>query len=72
MLDVVKWAPRGLSTWVSARDKSPGMVNIRKNRSYAHEVTRKLIEDKKQELKDGASRRDILSLLGVSCLPLRS
>jgi len=50
------------------RDQRPGMVRLRKNREYTHEVAAKLIEEKKRELKDGASRRDVLSLLGSSCV----
>ena len=70
IMDSFKWAPRGFCTWVSARDKSPGMVNLRENKKYVHEVARKLIEDKREELKNGAPRRDLLSLLGSSCVPL--
>ena len=69
MFDLLKWAPTGLFTWLSARDKSPGMSNLRQNKVYMHEVAKKLIEDKKQELKDGTSRKDILSLLGLSRPP---
>ena len=39
---------------------------------YAHEVAAKLIDEKKQELKDGTSRRDVLSLLGSSRLSFTS
>ena len=42
------------------------MVKLRENRTYAHEVAVKLIEEKRQELKDGTSRRDVLTLLGSS------
>ena len=52
------------------RDKRPGMVNLRKNKTYAREVGTKLIEEKRQELKDGTSRKDLLSLLGSSCVPI--
>ena len=43
-----------------------GMVRLRENKTYAREVATKLIEEKKQELKDGNHRRDVLSLLGRS------
>ena len=69
MIDVLKWAPTGSFAWLSARDRSPGMVNLRQNGAYMHEVAKNLIEDKRQELKNGTSRRDILSLLGLSRLP---
>jgi len=38
-------------------------VRLRQNKIYAHEVATKLIEEKRQELKDGTSRKDVLSLL---------
>jgi len=66
--DVFKWAPKGFATWLLERDQSPGAVNVRKNREYAHEVAAELIEEKRQELKDGTSRKDLLSLLGLSCI----
>jgi hypothetical protein len=59
----------GLFTWVSERGHSPGMVNLRKNREYAYEVGKRLFEEKRQELKNGTSGRDLLSLLGSSCVP---
>jgi len=52
--------------WMFERDQRPGMVKLRENRAYAHEVAAKLIEEKRRELKDGTSRRDLLSLLGPS------
>jgi len=70
VMNVLRWAPKGLVTWLSERDQRPGMVNLRKNREYAHEVAAKLIEEKRRELKDGTSRRDLLSLLGLSCAAL--
>ena len=71
MMDIFKLAPTGLSTWVSSLNKSPGMVNLRQNKAYAHEVARRLIEDKRQELKTGTTRRDLLSLLGSSRLAFK-
>ena len=67
MMDSFKWAPEGFATWFMKRDKSPGMVNLRENKTYAHEVGMKLIEEKRQELKDGTSGKDLLSLLSSSC-----
>ena len=66
LLDSLKYAPMGLLSWVLESDQDPGMASLRENRTYAHEVARKLIEDKREELKNGTSRRDILSLLGPS------
>ena len=69
VMNAFRWAPEGSTTWMFERDQSPGMVNLRKNREYAHEVAAKLIEEKRQELRDGTSRKDLLSLLGPSCVP---
>lgn len=72
LMDCFKWAPAGFATWISERDKRPALVNVRANRKYAHEVAAKLIEEKRQELKDGTSRKDVLSLLGSSRCPYES
>jgi cytochrome P450 len=66
VMDAFKWAPEGLFTWFLERDQRPGMLHVRENRKYTHEVARKLIEEKRRELKDGTSRKDLLSLLGSS------
>jgi len=63
MMDSFRFAPRGFATWVFERDNRPGIAQLRENRSHTHEVAVRLIEDKRQELKDGTSRRDLLSLL---------
>jgi len=47
------------------------MERVRQNREYAHEVAMKLIEEKRQELKDGTSRKDLLSLLVKASSALR-
>jgi len=70
IVNALRWAPKGFATWISERDQRPGMMKLRENRTYAHEVAGKLIEEKRQELKDGTSRRDLLSLLGPSCVAL--
>ncbi|KAF9779010.1 cytochrome P450 [Thelephora terrestris] len=62
-MDSFKWFPKGFCSWLLDRDKSQGVARVRENRSYAHEVASKLIEDKKKELEDGTSRKDLLSLL---------
>ena len=69
MMNALRWAPEGSTTWMFERDQRPGMVKLRENRTYAHEVAAKLIEEKRRELKDGTSRRDLLSLLGPSFIP---
>ena len=70
MMDAMKWAPEGFLTWIFDRNTHPGMVRLRENKMYAHEVAAKLIKEKKQELQDGTPRKDVLSLLGWSTLPL--
>ena len=70
MVGALKWAPAGFIGWMANRDKRPGAVRLRENRAHAHEVAAKLIEEKRQELKDGSSRKDVLSLLGSSMFPL--
>ena len=66
MLDAFQWLPNGFGAWVYGADNRPGMVRLQENKKYAHEVATKLIEEKRQELKDGTSRKDVLSLLGSS------
>jgi hypothetical protein len=66
VMDVFKWVPEGLITWIFERDQRPGMVRVLENRKLAHEVAAKLIEAKRQELKDGTPRKDFLTLLGSS------
>jgi len=65
MIEALNWVPTGFATWMFERDQRPGMVMLRE---YVHELAAKLIEEKRQELKDGTSRRDLLSLLGPSCV----
>lgn len=65
------WAPTGFIAWMFNMSKGPEMINIRENREYAHEVATKLIEEKRQELKNGTSRKDILSLLVKSNSAIR-
>ena len=40
------------------------MQTLRQNREEAHSVARKLLDSKRQELKDGTPRKDVMSLLG--------
>ena len=68
MIDLLRWAPESLVTWIIETDNRPGMVKLRENRTCAHEVAAKLIGEKRQELKDGAPQRDVLALLGSSRL----
>ena len=45
------------------------MKKLKLNMSMGRSVARGLLDSKRQELKDGASRKDVMSLLG-SLLPL--
>jgi hypothetical protein len=66
MMDALGWVPTGFITWIFEMDKRPGMARLRENRKHAHEVAAKLIEEKRQELKDGNPQRDVMTLLGSS------
>ena len=55
-------------TWVYDNFRYPEMQRIRQNKEEAHRVARKLLDSKRQELKDGTPRKDVMSLLGL--LPL--
>ena len=66
MMDALRWTPVSFATWIFETDQRPGMARLRENRAYGREVAGKLIEEKKQGLKDGASRNDIMTLLGSS------
>lgn len=63
VMDALKWVPKGYGSWIYDIDKSPGMMRLRENRACAHEVASKLVEEKRQELKNGTPRKDLLSLL---------
>ena len=52
-------------TWVYDNFRYPGMQRIRQNKEEAHRVARKLLDSKRQELKDGTPRKDVMSLLGL-------
>ena len=62
--DTIKFLPAGVVPWFLENGKSPALVGLRENKNCTHEVARKLIEEKKQGLKDGTFRKDVLNLLG--------
>lgn len=64
--NITRYLPRGVLTWLTERGKEESLVMLRQNRAEVHRVARKLIELKKEELRAGTSRRDVLSLLGSS------
>ena len=55
-------------TWVFNNFRYPGMQGIRQNKEEAHSVARELLDSKRQELKDGTPRKDVMSLLGLLLL----
>ena len=59
-----RWFPE-LVTWLFNNSSNPGMQRLRQNKEEAHIVARKLFDSKKQELKDGVPRKDIMILLGL-------
>ena len=64
--NVAGWLPNGFLTWLSERSQAPSQVRLRQNRVEAHHVARALIDIKKEELRAGTSRRDLMSLLSPS------
>ena len=62
----------GLMTWVYDNFKYPEMQRIRQNKEEARSIARKLLDSKRQELKDGAPRKDVMSLLGLLSLSFTS
>ena len=63
---ISKFAPKGFITWMMEKDRGPAAARLRENRTYVHEVAAKLIEDKKEELKNGTLGKDVLSTIGPS------
>ena len=62
--NVANWLPSGLITWFFERNQSPGLVNLRQNRDEAYRIAWALIDAKREEVKAGTSRRDVMGLLG--------
>jgi len=67
-MTITRWFP-GLITWIFDNSSDPGMQNLRQNKRQGRVVAQKLLDTKRQELKDGRARKDVMSLLG-SLLPL--
>ena len=63
-MTITGWFP-GLITWLFDNSKDPGMQQLRWNKEQGRIVARKLLDSKRQELKDGVARRDVMSLLGL-------
>ena len=72
MISAFNWIPKSVAAWVIENNRSPGMAELRENGTYACEVAAELIEEKRDELRDGTFRKDVLSVLGSSCCsPIR-
>jgi hypothetical protein len=66
VMDAFRWIPGSLIPWIVEGEQRPGIMRLLENRKHVHEVAAKLIEAKRQELKDGTPRKDFLTLLGSS------
>ena len=62
-MSVSGWFP-GLITWLFDHASHPGLQNLRDNKDQGRAVARKLLESKRQELRNGVVRKDVMSLLG--------
>ena len=63
-MSITGWFP-GLITWIYKTSSNPGIQNLRWNKEQGRVVAQKLVDLKRQELKDGVARKDIMSLLGL-------
>ena len=63
LMCVAGWFP-GLLPWLCDNSNDPGMKNLRWNKVSAHTVARELVDSKRQELKAGTPRKDLMSMLG--------
>ena len=61
--DAAQYFPSGIITWLFERDKKPGSVKIRENRRQAHAVARTLIDEKRENMRNGDQGKDVLSSL---------
>ena len=60
-----RWIPERMLPWMLEHSKRPELVRLRHNRALVRELARDLVESKKREAKEGATRGDIMSLLGT-------
>jgi len=60
-----RWVPERMLPWMLEHSKRPELVRLRHNRALVRELARNLLESKKSEVKEGATRGDIMSLLGM-------
>ena len=64
IMSITRWLP-GLLTWIYDHSSHPGILKLRQNKAETRTVAKGLLDIKRQELKDGAPRKDIMSLLGL-------
>ena len=64
---ITGWFP-GLITWLFNNSSDPGMQNLRRNMDQGLILAQELLDSKRQELKDGMAKKDVMSLLGLSLL----
>jgi len=62
-MSVAGWFP-GLLPWLFDNSSDPGMRKLQRNKEEAHSVAQELLDAKRQELKAGIPRKDLMSLLG--------
>jgi len=63
-MSVAGWFP-GLLPWLFDNSSDPGMRKLQRNKDEAHRVARELLDSKRQELKAGVPKKDLMSLLGA-------
>lgn len=54
----------GLIPWLFDHSSHPAMQKVRSNKDQGRGVARQLLDLKRQELKDGSLRKDVMSFLG--------
>ena len=62
-MSISEWFP-GFITWLFDHGSHPGLQNLRDNKDQGRAVAQKLLESKRQDMKDGTVRKDVMSLLG--------
>lgn len=60
-----RWVPERMLPWMLEHSKRPELARLRHNRALVRELARDLVESKKREVKEGAIRGDIMSLLSM-------
>ena len=63
-MGITGWFP-GLLTWIYEISSHPGIQKLRWNKDQVRGVARKLLDSKRQELKAGVPKKDVMSFLGL-------